>query len=908
MSIPLLRTKFNFPPTITNLVRRERLLKLLNEGLRDGHLLTLICAPTGYGKTTLVSQWVQEYQAGQPSQEPSARQFIWLTLDSGDNDLARFVRYLVAGLQQISSTIGQGVVRASQNVRSTAPHVLVTMLINDLTVIDNPITLILEDYHILSSQSIQDFMSYFIDHQPRPIHLVVITRSDPSLPLARLRARGQLTEIRQRDLALTEPETADFMLKNVGLELSQEQLQILLSRTEGWVAGLRLAGLAMRQTENIQGFIRAFSGGHDYIADYLTGEVLEQQDEVTKDFLLQTSILKQLSAPLCEAVTGLPQAVQVLEKLVNDNIFLVSLDDRGEWYRYHALFADLLRKRLQQSKKEVLVKLHGRAGLWYAQNFMLEQAVEHFLAGEDYSAAASQIEEHIERILMHGQTATFLRWLEAFPVDELFTHPVLVVYQGVAMMLQGKIPDNALAMIREISSSTAGFRGESEALQAIYSVMKGNSLEAIRLSESALQQLPANRAFLRILAADSQAMGYALRGDLTSAAQAFEKVVEAAQRAGNVIMKLIGLSNLAGLYYQQGHLHQAWDGYQQVLDISQELLGGCSQPMGRVLLGMGELKREWNDLDGARKYLTEAAEMFAKFVDIGLTMADLSLARVYLAQMDWDKVQALLEESRQHSRASKTTTLDDNLTELMQARLWIAMGELDQAEHWARRRGLLDKPMDDLLVLADSNATAFELIQGEYLTLVRLLLARKETGKALDILEAFLMHNEKRAQTRRVIEILVLQAIAYQQQGEGTLAMSTIVKALTLAEPEGYVRSIIDEGKPVAQLLYQATTPPYSISYAKTLLFALTEQEFPSNQHEKMSTVDKKLVEPLSEREIEVLGLIAEGLTNQQIGRHLHISLSTVKGHTTNIYGKLGVRSRTQAVTLARSLGLLTGK
>jgi ATP/maltotriose-dependent transcriptional regulator MalT len=905
MSLPLLTTKFNLPPANPRLVKRSRLSGLLDEGLQSGHLLTLVCAPTGYGKTTLVSQWIHQHEEAESRAAVYDRHFIWLTLDQEDNDLARFIAYLVAALQQIQAGVGTGTLSALQNVRTASPQVLATLLINDLSALSDPFILVLDDYHTINAISIQDFMSYLIDHQPPQLHLVIISRGDPPLPLVRLRARGQLTEIRQLDLALTVEETSEFLVQNMGLDLLPEQLQVLESRTEGWVAGLQLAALSMRHTKDIPAFIQAFSGGHEYIADYLTSEVLEQQDEVTKDFLLQTSILKQLSVPLCEAVTGQTRTAQILKQLVDSNVFLLPLDYHGQWYRYHALFADLLLKRLQQSNKETLVDLHTRAGRWYAQNRMLDQAVEYFLAGEDYAAAASLIGENAERIMMHGQTTTFLRWLETFPIAQLRAHPVLLVYQGVAMMLMGKIPEISLSRLQELASSEQEFRGEADTLQALYSVMKGNALEAIRLSESALQQLPAERAFLRILAADSLAMAHALRGDLVSSAQAFEQVVEAAQKVGNVIMMLIGLSNLAGLHYTQGRLHQAWDDYQLVLNISQERLGGQSQPMSRVLLGMGELAREWNDLEGARTYLSAAAKMFEKFVDIGLTMAYLSLARVYLSQGEWDKVQAIIEDARQHSRASKTTALDDNLTELMQARVWIALGELDQAGQWASRRGLLDKPLEDLVALADRNATAFELLQGEYLTLVRLFLAQNEPIKALDILEVVLSHNEKRAQIRRVIEVLVLQAIAYRQQGAGEPAMQVFRKALTLAEPEGYVRTFLDEGQPVALLLYQAIAAGYSPTYAGSLLAGLTGQGFPSQAPQKKAKAVRSLVEPLSKRELEVLGLIAGGLTNQEIGRRLHISLSTVKGHTTNIYGKLGVSSRTQAVALAQSLDLV---
>lgn len=905
MSLPLLATKFNIPPTNPNLIGRERLSNLLDEGLQSGHLLTLICAPTGYGKTSMVSQWVHARKAGNSLETSPFRQFIWLTLDPGDNDLGRFIAYLVAAFQQIEPDLGQGLLAALQNPRSTAPHVLATLLINDLSALFEQYVLILDDYHCLHAQPIHDFMSYFTDHLPQHVHLVISSRADPPLPLARLRARGQLTELRQVDLAMTREEIALFLKQAMSLEITLEQIQLLEDRTEGWVAGLQLAALSMRHVKNISAFIQVFSGGHEFIADYLTGEVLEKQDEATKKFLLQTSILEQFSASLCEAVTGGAQARQTLEQLVDANLFLIPLDYQGEWYRYHALFADLLRKRLQQSQKESIPDLHVRAGRWYAQNEMLNPAVDHFLSGQDYEGAANLIEENAERVLMHGQTATFLRWLETFPVEHLFTHPVLVVYQGMANMLLGKIPENALSLIQEIATSAEEFQGEANTLQALYAVMTGRALEATRLSESALQQLPSERAFLRILAADSLAMAHALRGDLAASAQAFEQVVENAQKAGNVIMTLMGLSNLAGLHYQRGKLHQAWDAYQQVLEISKAKLGGQSHALGKAYLGLGELKREWNDLENAQTYLSKATEMFRQFVDIGIPLVYLARVRVHLAQGEWEQAQAILDEAWQYAQASKATALDDKLTELMQARLWIVLGDLHLAEQWARQQGLMDKPVVDLSVMADQNAMAFEVLQGEYLTLVRLYIAQGEASKALELLPVLLTHNEKRAQMRRVIEVLVLQAVACQQTGATEAAMQSFSRALELAEPEGYQRTFLDEGQPVAQLLYQAITAGFSPVYARKLLAGLSVQEL-SPQPRKKSPADHAMVEPLSERELDVLRLIAEGLTNQQIGAHLHISLSTVKGHTSNIYSKLGVKNRAQAINLGQSLGLLS--
>jgi LuxR family maltose regulon positive regulatory protein len=908
MSIPILSTKLSLPPDNPNLVRRQRLLNLLDEGLQRNHLLTLVCAPTGYGKTTLVCQWMHEYSKGTHAVEPGTGGLMWLSLDQEDNDLARFIAYIVSAFRQIQHDFGQGILAALQNIRSASPTQLATLLINDFVGWINPSILVLEDYHVINTQSIHDFMSYLIDRQPTNLHLVVISRSDPPLPISRLRARGQLTEIRLQNLAMTEDETRAFLIEMMKLDLSPEQFQLLEHRTEGWAAGLQLAALSIRHSKNISAFIQAFSGGHEYIADYLTDEVLEKQDEETRDFLLQTSILKRLSPGLCEAVTRQAHVDQMLEKLASGNTFIIPLDDQHNWYRYHALFADLLRKRLVQSNKELPANLHNRAGEWYVNNNMLEPAIEHFLAGENLDRAALLIEKSAEQLLIVGQTATYLRWLETFPQEHLHAYPALVVYQGIASMLLGKKPDYALSLLQEIISSSEKYRGETDTLQALYLIMKGNAAEAIKLAESALQNLPSERVFLRILAADSLAMAHTLRGDLINGTLAFEKVVQAAQTGGIVIMRLIGLANLAGLHYQQGHLHQAWEGYQEVYDVSQERLGGRSQPMGRALLGMGEVAREWNELDTARKYFLEAAEVFKQFIDIGLSLVDISLARVYFSLGEWEKVQLVLEEARKHSKDSKATPLDDKLTELMQARLWISSGELNKAEQWARQNGLIDRPIEDLVILADRSATAFELIQGEYLTLVRLYLAQNETRRALEILQVMLSHNEKTSQMRRVIEVLVLQAIAYQHQGDEGRAKQKFSRALTLAEPENYVRIFIDEGQQVLRLLQQAIADDCLPLYTKSLLAAHTRQLYPPKQAVEKTGVapEKSLVEPLSERELEVLGLIAEGLTNKEIGLRLHVTLSTVKGHTSNIYGKLGVKNRTQAIAIAQNLGLLS--
>ena len=899
MSTPLLLTKLNLPPARQNLVRRERLFQRLDAGLAQGHLLTLVCAPAGFGKTTLVSEWIYQHK-----ETGSERKYAWLTCERTENDLARFVAYLVAALEKVEQEVGESVLAALKTTRPPAISILATLLINEITRLGADFVLVLDDFHTITAQPVHEFITYLVDHQPPRMHLVVITRSDPPLPLSRLRARGQMSELRQHELAFSLEESAEFLSQTAGLEIDPEQLAILESRTEGWVAGLQLAALSMRKIEDIPGFIEEFSGGYDYIADYLTGEVLDQQTDEVKDFLLKTSILEQLSASLCEAITGQQDSGRIIEQLRQDNLFILPLDYQGEWYRYHGLFADLLRKRLYQLNPADVLALHRGASRWYREHGMFHPAVEHALEGRDYPAMSELIEAHAERILVHGETGTFLRWLESFPAEELHAKPVLVAYQGLALMLSGQRPEKPLAFLQEIARSEESL-GEADVLQALYSVMKGDAAEAIRFSELSLNKLPEERSFLRILAFDSLAMAHALLGDSRAAGHAFEQVAALSQEADSVIMTLAALSNLAGLRYQAGELHAAADLYRQVIEISRERLGGRSQPMGKALLGLGELAREWNDLERARDYLFEAADLFQHFVDIGLPLVYLALSRVYIAQGAWDKAQGILDEAMRSAEATRTTPLDDSLTELMGARFLIARGELEQAERWARSRDLLDRPAGDIAEMAEHSSRAFEMLQGEYLTLVRLYIAQGRSSHALEILEVLLSHNEQMGQMRRVIEVLVLKATALQQQGETGAAIQTFAKALALAEPEKYVRTFLDEGQPVARLLYQALERSISASYAGELLSQFTELDFLPAAQKLKSGMQDQLVEPLSLREIEVLELIAGGLSNREIAERLHITLSTVKGHAANIYGKLGVNSRTQAVSRAQRMGLL---
>jgi LuxR family maltose regulon positive regulatory protein len=896
---PLLSTKFNIPPTGAKFVRRQRLERILDEGLEQNASLILVCGPAGYGKTTTVSEWLQT------SQMLSLDQVAWLTLERGDDDLTRFLTYFVTALQRIHPGFGEGVLKILQSHKPSPVTILATLLINELSEFPGPFFLVLDDYHLLTVESIQNFIAFLVDHQPPRMGLVLITRTDPALPLARLRARSQLVELRQDALCFLPEEVAEFSNRAMGLALSPEQLAFLGRQTEGWISGLQLAAVSLRDVRDRLAFFQAFSGEHAFIADYLTDEVLTHLSEPIRTFLLRTSILERLSAPLCEAVSGQAGSQAMLEQLVEANLFIVPLDSQHAWYRYHVLFTDLLRKRLQEEGEEKIRELHRRACRWFEENGPIDLAIEHAIAGEDGERAVRLIEGVAEGLLMRGQAVTLLRWLEALPQETILRQPILGTLKGFSLLLCSRPPEAAAALYQEldVAGSLDGFQGEAATLQALLAILQGRTADAIRLSEQALRQLSAGRAFYRSLAADGLGMAYTLAGDIDGATRAFEQVVEIAMQSDNVMMTLMALTNLAGLRYVQGHLRLAIRTCRQVVDLASQRIGRQTPMLGKTLLNLGEMLREQGDLEAAQGYLSEAAGMMEFFSEIGLPLAWLALARIKMIQKDWQAAQTKIDQARQRAQTSRSTLMDDRLVDVMQARYWLARGELEPVLQWARRLGFLDRSPAEVFEEAARNAAVNELLQAEYLALVRLVLAQRRPEQALEMLVFLQGLVEKRGFQRRIIEILALKALALHQKEDLEGALQAIAKALALAEPEGYQRMFVDEGEPMARLLYQAIARGISTEYARRLLGAF------SDDSQRIETAAQSpagsLIEPLSERELEVLGLIAEGLSNGEIASRLYISLSTVKGHTTNIFGKLGVKNRTQAVARARSLGLL---
>ena len=947
MVTSLLATKLYIPPPRPNLVSRPRLIERLDEGLHLGHQLTLISAPAGFGKTTLLSEWV--HSCGWP--------VAWVSLDEGDNDLARYLAYFVAALQTIGpvlsrspersegsaegASIGEGVLSAFQAPQPLPLESILTGLINEIAAIQEQFVLVLDDYHVIEAEVIHNALTFLLDHLPPQMHLVIATRVDPPLPIARLRGRGQLTELRATDLRFAPDEAATFLNQVMGLDLTADCITALETRTEGWIAGLQLAALSMRGREDIPGFIAAFTGSQHYVLDYLVEEVLQRQSESVQTFLLQTSILDRMTGPLCDAVTGeigdrrleigsrtqSPisnlQSQAILQYLESSNLFIVPLDNERQWYRYHRLFADFLRARLYQMWPDQVPALHRQASEWYEQNGQMAAAIGHALSAGDFERAAHLIEQTAEATMMHSQVATFMSWVERLPDDVMRTRPLLGVYHAWALVLSGHPLDGAESRLQDaIEADTAGsVSGEVAAFRAWIAALRGDTRHSTELSQRALELLPPQSLFLRSIVAGSLGLVYMWSGDVEAAFQTFEEVARIGQKAGNLMIAAIALRRLAQLRIMQGRLSEARVFCEQALELAVDGRGRRLPIAGLVLIVLGELLREWNDLESAARHLVEGIELTKQWGEVGAFDGYVALARVKQAQRDVDGAHEEIQKAQQLATQFDASEVDDVFVALFQARLWIAQGNLEAAIGWSEGRGLVlsracpeqsrrvERLDGDDGSEEDSGSSPLVRVL-EQLTLARMYLAQGQPDEALEVLESLLPTTETAGWTGFVIEILALQALALQGQGDIPQAIITLKRALSLAEPERYVRVFVDEGEPMAALLRQAASRGIAPDYVGKLLAVLKEEmkdegrmteALPSSPVLRPSS----LIEPLSERELEVLRLIAAGLSNREIADQLVVAVSTVKTHINNIYRKLDVSKRTQAVARARKLNLL---
>jgi ATP/maltotriose-dependent transcriptional regulator MalT len=876
-------------------VARPRLSEALAAG--EGRVLTLVSAPAGFGKTTLLGAWAEGWSDRGGS-------VAWVSLDESDSDPARFLTYLVSAVRSVEPCFGEGIVASLRSPGLPPAEALATALVNELAELPQKIVLVLDDYHEIDARPIHALVSFLLEHLPENSHIVVSGRADPPLPLPRLRARGLMAELRAADLRFTLDEAADFLIDAMGLELSADDIAALEGVTEGWVAALQLAALTMQDRGDVSGFVEAFSGSNRHVLDFLSEEVLEQQPEDVRRFLLDTAVLERMSASLCNALTGRDDGQLMLEKLERENLFVVPLDDERRWYRYHRLFADFLRGRLAREDPERLAPLHLRASEWCEENGLVAEAVRHALTAEDHERAADLVERVVGEVWFRGEAATLLGWLESLPEGAKRRRPRLLLEQATALMWVGRL-DGVEPLVREAervvetvwgpeSIHRRYLMGFAAAARAWHANLRGNPQEGIGFAQQALALLPDDPG-PRTFATLSLAAAYSSAGNLEAASEAFSEAADLGLASGNVYGTLEAMGHRAGLQLALGRLQEAEDILRRALELASERGDDTANAAGEAHVRMGELLYEWDDLDSAEARLTEGVRLAGRTGQIGtLVGGHVSLSRLRQARGDKD---GAIEAAREAERLARSSGVGRLVAEAAawKSRLHLALGELATATSEWERMGVGDE-------------APIVVREVEQIARARLLIARGEHEDALPLLSDLREAVRAAGRTGREIEILNLQAMPLRARGERERAVGTLTQALALGEPEGYVRSFVDEGPEMAALISEvlgarqrARIHPSDRVSARYLakLMAGFEQEAAK------PTTDEHLAEPLSERELEVLALIAAGESNREIAIKLFVSTSTVKTHVNNLFRKLGARSRTQALARARELDLL---
>jgi LuxR family maltose regulon positive regulatory protein len=925
----VLITKLYLTPPPPRLVGRARLIEQLHQGLLAGHRLFLICAPAGFGKTTLVSTWIYAANEDRSTHSIPSSQVAWLSLDESDGDLARFLTYLIHALQSIQPHIGTEILNALPPAAPLSIEPLLTALLNEIAALSEPLMrpagqpephflLVLDDYHTIESTAIDAALTFLIEHLPPHMHLVITTREDPPFPLPRLRARQQMTELRAADLRFTAPEASEFLHQVMELDLSADEVAALESRTEGWIAGLQLAALSVRGHRDISGFVQAFAGDNRYIMDYLIEEVLRRQSETDRNFLLHTSILAQLNGPLCNAVTGQSGGSVKLETLQRGNFFLIPLDDRQHWYRYHHLFADVLRIHLMTEQPEQVPSLHRRASRWYEQNGMAADAIHHAFAARDFERAADLIEMVAPTMHQNRQEATVLGWMQALPEDLFPARPVLSILYVGALMSNGRIEgvesrlqdaERWLRRTEEIQELHQGemavanqdeFRrlpGSIAMYRAGLALALGNLNKAMTYAREVFDLAPQDDHRARGAAAALLGLAFWTGGELETAHQLFAEGMAQLQMAGNISDAVGGVIALADIRITQGRLHDAMHTYEKTLQLARENGTPALRGTADMFVGLSELARERNDLQGAQELLQRSRDQgehtgFPRYP----YRWRIALARIREAQGDLAGALVMLEEAE----PLYVSDFFPNVSPVAarKVRVWITQGKLDGGLNWIHQRGL------------STNDEMSYLREFEHITLARVLLAQSRhdpsegnTEEALAFLARLLQAAEAGGRMGSAIEIMVLQALAYSARGDLPAALSALERALKLAEPEDYIRIFLDEGADMAGLLREAAVRKIAPDYTDRLLKAFEDQSR-ATQDSSYELASQPLLEPLSQRELHVLRLLKTELSGPEIARELMVGLSTVRTHTKSIYSKLGVNSRRAAVRRAEELGL----
>ncbi len=863
---------------------------------KEGRLI-LVAAPAGFGKTTLVSSWVKKI--GHP--------VAWVSLDESDNDPVLFWAYVVAGFQTAIPDRDHTILGQTSTSQLPPSKTLLAQLINELVDFDEKVILVLDDYHLISNQQIHEDLTYLIDHIPRSLQVVLITRADPPLPIAKLRGRGQLIEMRATDLRFSLTETTTFLNEMMGLDLAIEDIATLDKRAEGWVVGLQLAAISLQGRQDKSKFVAAFSGGHHFILEYLTEEVINRLFENQRHFLLKTSILNRLCGPLCNAVFGVQNSRDVLAKLQRDNLFITSLDDEQQWYRYNHLFTDLLRNLLRKEfAPEYIEDLHLRASQWHEHNGYYADAIEHAIHAQSFERAAASIENVASGTMNDGRLTTLLRWLDGLPEGMLDANPRLRFYQAWALSLGGKLKiaekillDAKSILVRQPDTpENLSLRGELAALLTGIITYSNDPLRIIQAGEEALTYLHEDNLNSRSRVNIAFGTAYAYRDETEAATRSYQFARDLALNAKNLFLAAAASEMLAGMQiYHLGCLHEAERNLQQVLDWGLMEDGTPQAFTGTAYILLAEINLEWNNLNAAADYLEKGFGLLQQGgIGYSLPYAYCAKARLRLAIGDEDGAVEALHAADQASQASPLIHILIHIL-ANQVKVALGLGDIGTAARWAS---------GEQFNLPEYLPTYLHEVQ--QISLSRVFYAQGDLRTTLEKLDRILPQAETAGRLTHVIEIHWLKALALQELGEEAEALRSLNQALSFAVPEGYRHIFLETGKPGFKLLQSAASQGIYPQFINQLLVALDEPAVktkPLGQSVFLSPAQQGLVEPLTHREGEILKLIANGYTNKQIADELVITINTVKKHTTHIYGKLLVQNRTEAVARARSLSLL---
>jgi LuxR family transcriptional regulator, maltose regulon positive regulatory protein len=902
--ITLTATKLAVPRIRPDSLLRTRLLQALDEG--ESRVLTLVCTPAGFGKTTLLAHWARQTEG------PVA----WVSLDPDDNDPARFWRHAAAALGGVSEAVSERILPQLADPGLGWNKAAVTALVNGLGTLPHEITLILDDYHVIQSPAIHDAVTYLLDHAPPHLHMVIATRSDPPLSVARLRARAQLAELRAADLRFTQEESVALLQEAWALDLSRDAIETLEERTEGWVVGLQFAALSLQGRSDPERFLAGFTGSHRYVLDYLSEEVLDRQPDETRDFLLYTSVLERLTSSLCDAVTGRSDGQEMLERLERQNLFLVALDDERQWYRFHHLFRDLLRARLKRSDPSIEAELHRRAATWSEQHELVDDAIRHALGAGDTGRAAGLVERHLGETLRRGESATLERWLTALPDSVVRSRPGLCVAKGMMAVHLGRLAEverllqHAELSFEEGSPSQGGevptdggmvsdTRAAMALLRSEVASSRGDPAGTKELARSALGRLREEEGGARLWAHWLELNAAWMSGRMEEAERGFAQLLAEARVAADPHPLTTSCHSLGWVQQARGQLTAALRTYREGLWFATE--GGRFLPFhaGEAHLGIAQVLYARNQLEEALHHITEAIELTRQMVEFQLPAFGLvTLARIRQALGEPDGALRAIDEACRLLPATEVVSMWSP-AEVERARLLVLQGRHAEAARWTEERGLTGT--DDISYPRER----------DYLVLARVLLARRDPAGALRILERLDALAESQGRTESLIEMRALRSVALQASGDHHGALEVLRGALSLAQPEGYIRTFLDEGPTMAALLRSLITArqrgrvserPGGGEHLTRIIRAFG----PKRGRDAEATPSRGgLIEPLTDRELEVLRFLAEGRRNREIADQLVVTVETVKKHVSHIFDKLGATSRTEAVARARDFGLV---